>query len=227
MPGVSTSRQLALALDHSESFAREDFLEGPPNKAALGRIESFPDWPDHIMALVGPQGAGKSHLAAIWAGQAGARFVAGRALDAASVPGVLATGAVVVEDLAAGTFDERALFHLLNMAREEGAFVLLTARTAPASWTTSVPDLISRLRSIPVVALSAPDDELLRALIVKLFADRQLVIDESLVGFLVTRIERSFPAARAAVEMLDREALRRQRPANRALAAELWRDQTA
>jgi len=227
MPGVSTSRQLALALDHSESFAREDFLEGPPNKAALARIESFPDWPDRIMALVGPQGAGKSHLAAIWAEQAGARFVAGRALDAPSIPGVLATGAVVVEDLAAGSFDERALFHLLNMAREEGAFVLLTARTAPAAWTMSVPDLGSRLRSIPVVALSAPDDELLRALIVKLFADRQLAIDESLVGFLVTRIERSFPAARAAVEMLDREALRRQRPANRALAAELWRDQTA
>jgi chromosomal replication initiation ATPase DnaA len=227
MPGVSSSRQLALALEHSESFAREDFLEGPPNKAALARIESFPNWPDRIMALVGPQGAGKSHLAAIWVGQAGARFVAGRALEAASVPAVLATGAVVVEDLAAGTFDERALFHLLNMAREEGAFVLLTARTAPASWTMSVPDLGSRLRSIPVIALSAPDDELLRALIVKLFADRQLAIDESLVGYLVTRIERSFAAARAAVDMLDREALRRQRPANRALAAELWRDQTA
>jgi chromosomal replication initiation ATPase DnaA len=227
MPGVSTSRQLALALDHSESFAREDFLEGPPNKAALARLESFPDWPDRIMALVGPQGAGKSHLAAIWAGKAGARFVAGRALDVTSVPGVLATGAVVVEDLAGGSFDERALFHLLNMAREEGAFVLLTARTAPASWPINVADLGSRLRSIPVVALSAPDDQLLRAVIVKLFADRQLAIDESLVGYLVTRIERSFPAARAAVEALDREALRRQRPASRALAAELWRDRTA
>src|ERR1700674_3977277 len=174
MPGVWSSRQLALALEHSESFAREDFLEGPPNKAALARIESFPNWPDRIMALVGPQGAGKSHLAAIWAGQAGARFVAGRALDVASVPGVLATGAVVVEDLAGGSFDERALFHLLNMAREEGAFVLLTARTAPASWPINVADLGSRLRSIPVVALSAPDDQLLRAVIVKLFADRQL-----------------------------------------------------
>ena len=227
MPGVSSSRQLALALDHSESYAREDFLEGPPNKTALARIESFPDWPDRITALVGPQGAGKSHLAAIWAEQAGARFVAGRALDAASVPGVLATGALVVEDLAAGSFDERALFHLLNMAREEGAFVLLTARIAPAAWPMAVPDLGSRLRSIPVIALGAPDDELLRAVIVKLFADRQLAVDESLVAYLVTRIERSFPAARAAVDALDREALRRQRPANRALAAELWRDRTA
>ncbi len=227
MPAVSSPRQLALALDHAESFAREDFLAGPSNAAALRLIESWPDWPARVIALVGPPGAGKSHLAAIWALQAGARFIAGRALDAALLPAALATGALVVEDLSAGSFDERAMFHLINMAREEAAFVLVTARSAPASWPVAMADLASRLRAIPVVTLSAPDDALLRAVIVKLFADRQLAVEESLVGYLLTHIERSFPAARAAVEALDREALSRGRLVNRALAAELWREREA
>ena len=104
--------------------------------------------------------------------------------------------------------------------REEEAFLLITARAAPASWSVALPDLASRLRAIPTVALSAPDDALLRAVLVKLFADRQLAVDESLVSYLATRIERSFAAARAAVEALDREALRLKRPVTRALAAE-------
>lgn len=227
MMGVSSPRQLALALDHAESFARDDFLEGASNRSALALVESFPDWPNRAMTLVGPQGSGKSHLAAIWAAQAGARFIAARALDEAALPAALATGALVVEDLAEGKVDERVLFHLLNMAREEGAFVLLTARSAPAGWILGVPDLASRLRAIPVVTLGEPDDAMLRALLVKVFADRQLAVDESLVGYLVTRIERSFPAAHAAVEKLDREALRLKRPVNRTLAAELFRDRPA
>jgi chromosomal replication initiation ATPase DnaA len=99
----------------------------------------------------------------------------------------------------------------------------MTARSAPASWRIEIPDLASRLRALPAVALDAPDDALLRAVIVKLFADRQLAVEESLVAYLVTRIERSFAAARAAVEVLDREALRLKRPVNRTLAGELFR----
>jgi chromosomal replication initiation ATPase DnaA len=155
---------------------------------------------------------------------AGARLLAARALDSADLPSSLATGALVLEDLAEGRFDQRALFHLLNLAREEGAFVLITARSAPAGWRLEVPDLASRLRALPVVTVTAPDDALLRAVIVKLFADRQLVVDESLVAYLVTRIERSFAAARAAVDALDREALRLKRPVTRALAGELLRE---
>ena len=217
-------RQLALALGHAASFARDDFLAGPPNAAALALIDRWPDWPNRTMALVGPEGAGKSHLAAIWGEAAGARFVAARALDGIDPPAALATGALVVEDLAPGLFDERALFHLLNLAREEGAFLLITARTPPAGWTIAVRDLASRLNALPVVALAPPDDALLRALIVKLFADRQLAVDESLVTYLATRIERSFAAARAAVDQLDREALRLKRPVTRALAVELLRE---
>jgi chromosomal replication initiation ATPase DnaA len=224
MAGASSPRQLALNLDHSESFAREDFLQGASNQSALTLVESWPDWPDRIMAVVGPAGAGKSHLASIWAAQSGARFVSARALHAAYLPASLATGALVVEDVADGAADERALFHLLNLAREENAWLLFTARQAPAQWTIVLPDLASRLRALPAVSLSAPDDALLRALIVKLFADRQLAVDENLIGYLVGRIERSFAGARAAVDALDREALRRKRPVNRALAAELYRD---
>jgi chromosomal replication initiation ATPase DnaA len=221
MPAVSRPRQLALALGHEESFAREDFLEGPSNAAALKLIERWPDWPDHLLVLAGPEGSGKSHLAAIWANTAGARFLAARALVQPNLPAALSTGALVIEDLAGGAVDERALFHLINLAREEGAFVLVTAPSAPSGWTLQVPDLASRLRALPVVELGAPDDALLRAILVKLFADRQLAVEESLLAYLTSRIERSFAAARAIVERLDREALRLHRPVTRALAAEM------
>lgn len=223
---ASSPRQLALALDHSESFAREDFVEGPSNAAALALINRWPDWPARVMSLVGPQDSGKSHLAAIWAEEAGARFVSMRTLELDQVPSVLATGALVVEDFSESAFDEAALFHLLNLARQDDAYVLLTARTAPAGWVIALPDLASRLRAIPTVMLTAPDDPLLRAVIVKLFADRQLTVDENLIAYLLTRMERSFPAARSAVDTLDREAMRQKRPVNRALAAELYRDAT-
>ena len=125
------------------------------------------------------------------------------------------------------TVDERALFHLLNLAREADAYVLLTGRVPPSAFDTELRDLRSRLRAVPVVPLSPPDDPLFRALIVKFCADRQMVVDESLVGYLTTRIERSPAAARRAVEMLDAEALRRGRPVTRALAAEVLRDDAA
>ncbi|HET7491590.1 MAG TPA: DnaA/Hda family protein, partial [Bradyrhizobium sp.] len=117
----------------------------------------------------------------------------------------------------------RALFHLLNLAREDGAFVLITARTAPAALEIELQDLRSRLRAIPTVALLPPDDHLFRALIVKFCADRQLAVDEGVVGYLTTRIERSYAAARRVVQFLDAEALRLGRPVTRALAAELLR----
>ena len=128
----SEPTQLALALDHAESLAREDFLAGPSNAAALALIERWPDWPSRTVLLRGPEGSGKSHLAAIWARAAGARTLSPRALDGAEVPVALATGALVLENLAEGRFDEPALFHLLNLAREERAYVLITARSAPA-----------------------------------------------------------------------------------------------
>jgi chromosomal replication initiation ATPase DnaA len=217
---IAAPRQLALALAHEESFAREDFLSGASNADALNLIERWPDWPDRALALVGPEGAGKSHLAAIFAETSGARRLSARALGETDLLHALATGALVVED-AASNINERALFHLINLVREEEAHLLITARAAPARWAVALPDLASRLRAIPAVTLTAPDDALLRAVLLKLFADRQLAVDGALIAYLVTRIERSFAAARAAVERLDHEALRLKRPVTRALAAEV------
>jgi chromosomal replication initiation ATPase DnaA len=218
----SRPRQLALALDHAESHAREDFVSGPGNEAALALIESWPEWPGNAIAIVGPEGSGKSHLASIWVAAAGARVISGRALSQSGLFPSLATGALVVEEAASA--DERALFHLINLAREQDAFLLFTAHTAPTVWPVALADLASRLRAIPVVTLQAPDDALLRAVITKLAVDRQLNLDEGTVSYLSTHIERSFAAARAAVIALDEEALERGRTPNRAFAAELFRD---
>jgi chromosomal replication initiation ATPase DnaA len=216
-------RQLVLALDHATSFAREDFLAGPSNQAALTLIDRWPDWPADVMALVGPEGSGKTHLASIWAEAAGARVLSAKLLGDSDLPAALATGALVIEDLDPADLEERALFHLLNLAREERAYLLITARAQPAGFPVAIRDLGSRLRAVPAVTLAPPDDALLRALIVKLAADRQLNVDEPLVNYLANRIERSFTAARAAVARLDEEAMRQHRPVTRALAAELFR----
>jgi chromosomal replication initiation ATPase DnaA len=220
-------RQLALALPHAESLTRDNFLEGSANAQALALVDRWPDWPNRVMMLVGPEGSGKSHLASIWASEAGARSVMSHALTPANVPGELATGALVVDDLDPASFDERALFHLLNLAREDGASILLTGRVPPSSFDITLHDLRSRLRAVPVIPLTPPDDQLFRALIVKFCADRQMTVDESIVSYLATRIERSFAAARRTVELLDEEALRQRRPVTRALAAEVLKDPAA
>jgi chromosomal replication initiation ATPase DnaA len=217
-------RQLALALDHAERLTREDFLPGASNETALAMIDRWPDWPARVLAVVGPAGSGKSHLAAIWAYESGARFLSARALDLADLPASIATGALVLEDCVGGDIDERALFHLLNLVREEEAWLMLTARGLPTTWPATLPDLASRLRAMPSVSLSGPDDNLLRAVLVKQFADRQLAVDEALIAYLLSRTGRSFADAREAVQALDREALQRGRPVNRALAAELFRE---
>jgi chromosomal replication initiation ATPase DnaA len=224
VPGRVEPRQLAFALPHAESLTRDNFLEGPANAAGLALVDSWPEWPNRIMLLVGPEGSGKSHLAAIWAEQAGARSTSAHALTPPSVPTALVTGALVVEDLNPSEVDERALFHLMNLAREDQAFVLITARVPPSAFQIELRDLRSRLRAVPTVSLLPPDDALFRALIVKFCADRQMAVDEGVVGYLATRIERSYAAARRAVELLDSEALRLGRPVTRALAAELLRN---
>src|SRR3569833_784481 len=153
VPGHAPPRQLAFALPHAESLSRDNFLEGPANAAGLALIERWPEWPNRIMWLGGPVGCGLCRLAAIWAEMSGARSTSANALSAADVPGALATGALVVEDIRAKDFDERALFHLMNLAREDGAYVLFTGREVPASLQIELRDLRSRLRAVPVVVL--------------------------------------------------------------------------
>ena len=152
MAGSVHPRQLAFALPHAESLTRDNFLEGPANAAALALVDNWPDWPNRIMLLTGPEGSGKSHLASIWAEQAGARSTSARALTAAAVPGALATGALVIEDLKSSDIDERALFHLMNLGWEDQAIGLITARVAPSEFQTELRALRSRLAVVPAVS---------------------------------------------------------------------------
>jgi chromosomal replication initiation ATPase DnaA len=223
MNSLVAPRQLLLALDHAVSFAREDFLRGPSNVTALNLIERWPDWPDRIVALVGPQGSGKSHLAAIWAEATGARVLSAKLLPQTELSSALATGALVLEDLEFAGLDERALFHFLNFAREQSAYVLITSRSPLTTFPVHIRDLASRMRAVPSVSLAAPDDALLRALIIKLAIDRQITVDESLVSYLANRIERSFVAAHQAVRRRDEEAKRQHRPVTRAQATARFR----
>ncbi len=222
---TTTPRQLILDWPHAPSYAREDFLEAAGNSAALRAILAWPDWPTRTLMLVGPTGAGKSHLATIWARHASARVVAAAALTPAALPAIAAERALLIEDADRGGVDEAALFHLLNLARERGADALITARAPPDAWGLKTADLVSRLRLAPIVELGAPDLELSQAVLVKLFNDRQLAVDPALIAYVALRIERSLDAARALVAALDREALARGGPVTRAMAARLLRDE--
>ncbi len=217
------ARQLSLDLPVEPRFGREDFLVSPSNERAWNQFERWPDWPDRVLLLAGPGGAGKSHLAAIWAARAQARVIAAGSLALADLPALAASGAVLVEDADQAAGVETPLFHLINLARASGAFLVLTARGFPDHWGVAMADLLSRLRLAPVVVLGEPDDALVRAVLVKLFVDRQLVVEAGLIEYLAVRIERSLDAARQAVEALDREALALGRPITRQLAGEVLR----
>lgn len=214
-------RQLPLDLPNQPALRREDFLAAPGNAAALALIDAFPDWPSRVACLVGPEGAGKSHLAAIFAERSGALTLAASDLVREAVPAALARDALVLEDLDPATFCEPALFHLLNLAREQQAYLLMTARTPPSGFTLATADLASRLRAIPVFEIAPADDSLLAAVLVKLFADRQLAVDEATVQYLLLRIPRSVAGAQRIVEALDQAALAARRPVTRALAAQV------
>jgi chromosomal replication initiation ATPase DnaA len=216
-----TPKQLAFDLPLDPRFGAEDFLVSPSNEQAYGQIESWPDWPDTILVLVGPRGSGKSHLASIWATNAHAWTIDATEITQDKVPHLVSNGALAIEDMDRGERDEAALFHLLNLAREKRAFLLITSETLPDRWSLRTPDLLSRLRLAPSVALEAPDDALLKAVLVKLFVDRQLVVDTSVVDYIALRIERSLAKASELVALLDREALSRGRRVSRAIAAEI------
>ena len=203
--------QLVLPLETRSAQGRADFIVAPGNEQAVAFIDSFPAWPAPAAVLVGPPASGKSHLAAVWAQKAGARV-----MEVASLESGVPDGALVVENVAPGVA-EAPLFALL----ERGAPLLLTAQTAPGEWRVTLPDLVSRTNALLTFALWAPDDALLMGLAVKLFADRQLTVPESVVSHMIASLERSPGAIRDFVARADAAALAQKKPINLSLIKSL------
>lgn len=216
-----TPEQLTLQLPHREAHGAEDFLVSGCNEAAVLAIDRWPDWPHPAMAVVGPPGSGKSHLVNVWRTRSGALVLPASELSEVSASRFGAHQAIAIEDIDRGIADEQALFHILNMAAEQRLSVLLTSRRALGELVITLPDLRSRLRALPLISIASPDEALLRALLVKLFADRQLAVEPHVVSYLALRIERSTEAAQRTVAEVDRLALASRRRVTRALAAEV------
>lgn len=211
--------QLVLALPHRAAQEAEDFLVSRSNAAAVELVDGWPGWPLPAALVVGPAGAGKSHLANVWRLRSGADVMAGGRLDEAAVRAFEARRALVVEDIDRGVASEQVLFHLLNLARETAGSILLTSRAAPGEVEIALPDLRSRLRAIPPVMIAAPDEDLIRSVLVKLFADRQLAVEPHVVSHLARHIDRSTDVAMRVVAACDRLSLAMQRKVTRAVAA--------
>jgi chromosomal replication initiation ATPase DnaA len=218
---MTAPRQLPLDLAFRPALAAEDFLVGPANEAALGIVDRWPEWPHWAVVVHGPARSGKTHLANVWRYRSKAAVIAADAIDAASRDALAGAGALVVENLETGVGDEQMLFHLLNLAREHRHSILFTSRRAPGELDIAMPDLRSRLRALPLVSIAPPDDTLLKAVLVKLFTDRQLEVEPHLVNHIALHMDRSFAAAHAIVEAIDRRALAARRRVTRALAAEV------
>ena len=215
------SRQLVFDLPQRSALGLEDFFVSQSNRAAVDLVDSWPDWPHWGAIIVGPEGSGKTHLATVWQKTAHAASLAAAALDEGAVGLMGANRALLVEDLDRGIADDRILFHLFNLAREHKASILMTSRVPPGEMKIALPDLRSRLRAVPLVEIAAPDEALIKAVLVKLFADRQLQVEPHVVNFIALRTERSMAAVNDIVERLDHAALAMQRRVSRALAGEV------
>jgi chromosomal replication initiation ATPase DnaA len=212
--------QLVLDLPHRPALALEDFLVGTSNAAAVALVDGWPDWTARAAIVVGPTGSGKSHLTNVWRLKSGAGSIAAADLGEEAVADIERTGALAVEDLDRGIANERVFFHLLNLTKEKGHALLATSRTAPGDLDVALPDLRSRLRALPMVRIEPPDDEILKAVLVKLFTDRQLTPEPHVISHLALHMERSFEAALNVVEACDQLELARQRRVSRGIATE-------
>ena len=212
--------QLVFDLPHRQAQGMEDYLLSRSNAAAVELVDRWPDWVHPAAVVAGPPGAGKTHLAHVWAARSGAGLIAAGELSDATIALLAEHGALVVEDIDREVFEHRVLFHLSNLTREKGFTLLLTSRQAPGELEIALPDLRSRLRALPLATIEAPDQALLKAVLVKLFADRQLDVEPPVIDYLALHMERSMQAANEVVAEADRLALAKQRRVSRAVAAE-------
>ena len=213
------TEQLPFVFDHNAAKGRDDLRVSARLKAAIIIIEQWPAWPSPVVILAGPVGSGKSHFANIWQERSDATYIHPTLGSDAAV--IAAAGPVIFEDADRIDFDETQLFHVINSVRENGTSLLMTSRLWPTCWSVKLPDLSSRLRAATTIDIGEPDEDLLVQVIVKLFADRQLYVDEKLVLYIAKRIERSLGAAQAIVERLDRLALARGTRITRSLVIEV------
>ncbi|MGE4219299.1 MAG: DnaA/Hda family protein [Alphaproteobacteria bacterium] len=220
---MTAGGQIPLDLPHRRALDREDFLVADCNRVAVGWIDRWPEWPSPALVLYGPEGAGKTHLAAAWQGLSGAIWCDAATLDVADVGRLTGQGqtAFVADAADVSDADQRALLHLYNIVAERQGHLVLTCREPPARWHATLPDLRSRLAAAGTAALGAPDDALLAAVMVKQFADRQLQVGAELPAFILPRIERSFAAVGRIVAALDRAALAAHRPITIPLARDV------
>ncbi len=219
--------QLAFEFDHRPSLSGEDFLVAPCNNEAIGWIDRWPDWPAPALAIWGPTGCGKTHLVRVWQARSGAREIGlDRLAEASPVALLDGKGLCAVEDAGAALADaeaSEAFLHLFNLVAESKGHMMLTAEAPPARRAIELADLASRLAAIPAIEVKAPDDGLIAALLVKLFADRQLGVGADVVSYMVARMERSFGAARSLVAAIDRAALSKRRNVTVPLVGEVMR----
>jgi chromosomal replication initiation ATPase DnaA len=213
-------QQLVLDLPHRQALGRDDFLVTASNAAAVAVVDTWPSWLSHAALLIGPPGSGKSHLAEVWRQRSNAARVGAVDLNVVMAPELLSTNALAIEDASDG-FDERGMFHLLNLAKQQNSSVLITAQSRPEFWNIAIPDLLSRLRAIPVIEILRPDDALLRGVLVKLFFDRQIAAEESTISFMLTRMPRTLGAARMLVAEIDRRALEERAEVTRPFVAKV------
>ncbi|MBM3733671.1 MAG: DNA replication protein [Acidimicrobiia bacterium] len=211
---ADAGRQLALAFAHRAAFGADDFLVAPSNADAVAWVDRWRTWAHPVLVLHGSPGCGKTHLGHVFLGLADGIAIAAKDLGASDLtrlvderrtdtPAMLVEDADRIDDPAA----EHALFHLHNLIVEARGRLLLTARAPATHWPVALPDLASRMRAAPAVAIAPPDEALIGAVLVKQFADRQVRVDPAVIAFLVARMERSFDAARRLVDTLDAAAL--------------------
>lgn len=216
---MSNVRQIPMNLLHPVSFDLSDFIVSTSNGRAVQFLNAFNESGGHFGAVVGPAGSGKSHLLHGWGQEQGAV-----AIEPGDEVSALKAGQLyVIDDInqrdVSGDFSysDDYLFHLYNWTKEIGAKVVAAADVAPSRWDRKLPDLISRLGTVQVATIEEPDDELLLVLLVKLFSDRQLQVDINVLNYIVSRVERSFSAARQSVDRVDKKALAEKRKITKAL----------
>ena len=213
------AEQLVFDLPVDTAFGRDDFFASAANAEAVAAIEGWTDWPLGKLVLVGPEGAGKSHLAQIWADMADATVIeCGGDWDPNGIQGAVCVENV--ETIAGNRAFEERLFHLHNIQAQNGAALLMTGKGVPSGWNIGLPDLASRLQGSQLVQLGAPDDTLLAAVLLKQCADRQLQVEPGVVDYILRRADRSFAGMRDLVAALDRLSLQRKRPVGQGMVRE-------